>query len=230
MRSTPTTREVAHLAAPVLVVSMGSWEQHGAHLPLDTDTRIADELADRLVRRLTDSVRGPSISVSSSGEHADFAGTLSVGGRVVTDMVVELVRSAHWASGIVIVNGHGGNVSSLTRARDLLESEGRSLCTWSPPLVDPTDSHAGYVETSLMMAIDPATVREDEIRSGPTIPLGDILDVLRDEGLIAISPNGVLGDPRSASAAYGRELLASWEEILVDTVEDWRTRTRESAP
>ncbi len=216
------------MTSPILVVALGSWEQHGPHLPLDTDTRIAEEMVGRLVRRLKDAVRGPTLSVSSSGEHAGFAGTLSIGGQVVTDTVIELVRSADWSCGVVIVNGHGGNVECLERARTRLVAEGRRLLTWSPPLVDVHDSHAGYVETSLMLAIDPDAVRMEDIAIGPTVPLSDIIDDLRQTGVIFVSPNGVLGDPRRADATLGVELLDVWEERLVDLVESWSTTLRGS--
>ena len=198
MRSTepaPTSKEVGEVRSPLVVVALGSWEQHGPHLPLDTDTRIAAEMASRLVNEIPDCVIGPTLAVSSSGEHAGFPGTLSVGSDVVVDILVELVRSADWAAGVIVINGHGGNATCLERARDLLTSEGRDFLAWSPPLVDPTDSHAGYVETSLMLAIDSSAVRFDEIASGPTPRLQDVLAELRVGGVASVSPSGVLGDP-----------------------------------
>jgi mycofactocin precursor peptide peptidase len=224
--SSHTSRAVSLVSSPILVIALGSWEQHGPHLPLDTDTRIAEELVGRLVRRLDDAVRGPTIGVSASGEHAGFAGTLSIGGPIVTETVIELVRSADWASGVVIVNGHGGNVECLEDARVRLTTEGRRLLTWSPPLVDVRDSHAGYVETSLMLAIDPDAVRIADMAGGPTAPLGDIIGELRRGGVISVSPNGVLGDPRGATAARGLELLETWEELLVHHVESWSASLR----
>lgn len=220
---TPTSGDVARRTEPLLVVPLGSWEQHGSHLPLDTDTRIACELADRLTARVPNSVRGPAITVSSSGEHAGFAGTLSIGGPVVTDLLIELVRSADWADGVVIVNGHGGNVDYLVSARQRLVDEGHSVLVWSAPLVDPHDSHAGYVETSLLLAIDPASVRIGEISEAPAPHLDDIIEDLRRHGVMGVSPTGVLGDPRRADASLGHRLLDSWGEDLHRAVTRWRT-------
>lgn len=217
----PTSRDVNDLGSPVLVIALGSWEQHGPHLPLDTDTRIAEELAHRLVQHMTSAVRGPSIGVSSSGEHAGFAGTLSVGGQVLVDTIVELCRSADWARAMVVVNGHGGNNGYLDRARDLLCREGRPILIWSPPSVDPRDSHAGWVETSVMLALDPSAVRTAEIAPGPTPHLDDILDALRHRGVASVSPSGVLGDPQRADPELGRRILATWENDLIHSVTTW---------
>lgn len=221
--TTPTSGDIANKTAPILAVPLGSWEQHGPHLPLDTDTRIAEALVTRLADAHPDIVRGPTISVSSSGEHAGFAGTLSIGGRVVVDMLIELVRSADWAAGVLIVNGHGGNVEYLDQARDLLVGENRSILVWSPPLVDPRDSHAGYVETSVMLALDPHAVRVEEIRSAPAPHLADILPDLRATGIKGVSPSGVLGDPRRADADLGRYLVSTWENELIEAVARWRS-------
>lgn len=225
-RATLTSREIDQISSPVLVIALGSWEQHGPHLPLDTDTRIAEELVARLVQHHVDLVPGPTLTVSSSGEHAGFPGTLSIGGDAVIELLVELVRSAEWVEGVVIVNGHGGNVAHLERARMQLASEGRNVLIWSPPLVDPHDSHAGYVETSVMLAIEPSAVRIDQIDSGSTLALGDILDDLRENGVLSVSPTGVLGDPRRADLELGCSLLSHWEELLVAAVDQWRKAHR----
>ena len=96
---------------PLLAVPVGSCEQHGPHLPLDTDTRIAVALAEGLVGSFEPGqvMVTPPLTITASGEHAGFPGTLSVGAAVVEAMVVEIVRSADWSSGVVLVNGHGGN-------------------------------------------------------------------------------------------------------------------------
>ena len=85
--------------APIVLIPVGSTEQHGPHLPLATDTIIAEELAGRAVHRTDGLMIGPTISVSASGEHAAFPGTLSIGSAVMTSVIVELVRSADWSAG-----------------------------------------------------------------------------------------------------------------------------------
>ena len=88
---------------PIIAVPVGSFEQHGPHLPLDTDTRIATALAKGLAASFEpgDVLIGPALTVTSSGEHAAFPGTLSLGADVVEHLIIELVRSADWSAGVV---------------------------------------------------------------------------------------------------------------------------------
>ena len=81
-------------ARTVLAVPLGSLEQHGPHLPLDTDSRIAGAVAAGLAARCRGVTVAPTVPYGASGEHADFPGTLLLGHAVLSDLLVELVRSA----------------------------------------------------------------------------------------------------------------------------------------
>ena len=145
------------LEAPIVVVPLGSCEQHGPHLPLHTDTLIATALARGLAAGRQDCVVAPALAITASGEHQGFPGTLSIGTEAMTSVLVEVARSAGWASGVVFVNGHGGNLDALRAAVPLLRSEGRDVA-WFPCGVGRGDAHAGRTETSLMLHVEPAAV------------------------------------------------------------------------
>jgi mycofactocin system creatininase family protein len=218
-----TSPEVADARA-VLLVPLGSTEQHGAHLPLDTDTLIAAAIADAAATDLTgrgiDVLVAPALPYGASGEHQGFAGTVSIGSAALQLVVVELVRSVgRDFSLVVLVNGHGGNAEALRAALTLLRAESRPVMVWSPRLVV-GDSHAGHTETSLVLALDPDVVRLDQAEPGVTTPLVELIDELRRGGLVAVTPNGVLGDPTGASADEGRRLLAQLVGDLVAAVVD----------
>jgi creatinine amidohydrolase len=209
--------------APILLVPVGSTEQHGPHLPTATDTIIAEELAGRAVHRTDGLMIGPTIAVSASGEHQGFAGTLSIGVEVMVAMIVELVRSADWAAGVVLVNGHGGNHEALTRAVDTLTAERRPVLCWSPTWPQrrdggPADLHAGRIETSMMLAIDPGLVRLERAVAGPDATI----DELRERGVRSVSPTGVLGDPDGASGGEGERFIAAFVDDLAHRIERWR--------
>ncbi|CAO5256398.1 mycofactocin biosynthesis peptidyl-dipeptidase MftE [Frankia sp. AgKG'84/4] len=210
---------------PVLVLPLGSTEQHGPHLPLDTDTRIAEAVAQGLGSRLAPLLVAPALAFGASGEHAGFPGMLSLGTEVLALALVELVRSADdTAGGVFVVNGHGGNADALRSASKVLVSEGRPLRVWTPTvaLSDAVgvpgaagDLHAGRAETSLLLHLAPELVRLDKAAAGPAPALADLVA----QGVAALSPSGVLGDPAGASAAEGARLL---EAYLLDAAEDLR--------
>ncbi len=208
---------------PIIAIPIGSCEQHGPHLPLDTDTRIAMALAEGLVSSFEpgDVLIGPTLTASSSGEHAGFPGTLSIGADVVEHLIVELVRSADWSAGVVLINGHGGNAAPVQRATNKLLGEGRRVLAWWPHIRN-GDAHAGESETSMMLALAPNLVRMTRAEAGRTEPLVDLIDELRTNGVRAVSPNGVLGDPRSATANHGKALLTRLTIDLVAAVDEWR--------
>ncbi|WP_052337193.1 mycofactocin biosynthesis peptidyl-dipeptidase MftE [Nocardioides alkalitolerans] len=195
----------------LLLVPVGSIEQHGPHLPLDTDSVIAGEVASRVAVHLADEVPvlvAPPIVYGASGEHHGFPGTLSIGTEVLTTLLVELVRSAQlWADRMVFVNAHGGNVFALTAAVTRLRAEGHDAA-WVACATEEVDLHAGLTETSIMLHLRPADVDVRRAEAGCTDALSEILPTLMSGGVRAVSPNGVLGDPTGATAEHGRVLVA----------------------
>lgn len=216
-------------AAPglTLVVPAGSCEQHGPHLPFDTDLRIAESLAGALVDAREDMVLAPPITLGASGEHESFPGTLSIGTDALVTVIVELVRSALPPPGsarpvvfdrVVFVNGHGGNIEAFTRAGELLAAESREVLVWHPRIPE-GDSHAGRTETSLMLHLFPDSVRVDAAEPGSTARWREIGQVVMAEGLRAVTANGILGDPTVATAEEGHELFDALKADLVGVVE-----------
>lgn len=218
-----TWPEVAERASDLLlVVPLGATEQHGPHLPLGTDTAVAVELAQRLAAARDDVVVAPAVPYGSSGEHAGFPGTLSIGGPVAELLIVELVRSADAFGGVVLVSAHGGNAGPLRAAVAVLEAEGRHVLPWEPRIAG-GDAHAGRTETSMLLALDPEAVRMDAAQPGERRPIAEILPELRAGGVAAVSPSGVLGDPTGAAAADGAALLDALAAGLVAAVQAWRS-------
>jgi mycofactocin precursor peptide peptidase len=200
--------QVQRTVRRALLVPLGSLEQHGPHLPLDTDTRIARAVAHEAASGREGVAVAPAIALGASGEHAGFPGTLSIGTPVLTELLVELGRdSARDWEAMLLVNGHGGNRDALDGALARLHAEGRRSAVFH---VSPGggDAHAGRTETSLLLHLDPTVVRHAAAETGETRPVSDLMDRLRRDGVRSVSPNGVLGDPLAATAEEGERLLA----------------------
>lgn len=202
-----TSPDLGSSGVSTLVVPLGATEQHGAHLPLTTDTIIAESVARRLVQARSDCALAPAIGIGASGEHAGFPGTLSIGTEALTSVLIELTRdAARDYARVAIVNGHGGNAAAIQAASGVCEHEGRRLevlhCHFPGG-----DAHAGRTETSVMLHLAPELVRLDLAEAGNTAPVSELLPAMRAGGVRAVSSNGVLGDPAAASAAEGARLV-----------------------
>jgi mycofactocin system creatininase family protein len=214
----------------VLVVPVGSLEQHGPHLPLDTDTRIAVAVARGACASVSGVALAPAIGIGASGEHRDFPGTLSIGTAALTGCLIELGRhsSLHWRA-MLLVNGHGGNTEALRTVTARLGYEGRVCRIWHATLPG-GDAHAGRLETSIMLALAPQAVLMSAAAAGCRLPIEELMPALRAGGVRAVSPNGVLGDPCGASAAEGRKLLTELTSGLRETLQRLLNNMTEGEP
>ena len=217
--ATNTWSQIANRESTVLLLPLGSCEQHGPHLPLDTDTQIAQHLCAQAAQQDNRILIAPSLSITASGEHAGFPGTLSIGTEALTQVLIEIVRSADWCNGVVFVNGHGGNTDAVTAAVRTLKSEQRNVASWWPR-IEHGDAHAGASETSMMLAIDPSRVNMAKAEAGSTKPIGEISEQLRSGGVRAVSANGVLGDPTTATSEHGKSLLSQLTQDLVTFINE----------
>lgn len=223
-----TWQEIEAVGEAVLAVPLGATEQHGPHLPLETDTAIAVAVAAGAAAERPQVIVAPALPYGSSGEHAGFPGTISIGQEATELVLVELCRSAAASFGrVLFVCGHGGNVVPVNRAVKRLRGEGREVRAWSPRWEG--DAHAGRLETSLMLAVAPALVRTDRAAPGNTEPVEELFGDLVARGVRPLAANGVLGDPTDASAEEGRELLAAAVADLVAVVDAWALGRREAA-
>ncbi|MBE1599968.1 creatininase family protein [Streptomyces stelliscabiei] len=245
MRETGRPRTYDQLTAPdvsarlsrhsVLVLPIGSTEQHGPHLPLNTDTVIAERFAQMLVGRYGDHHdlwALPALPYGLSPEHAWSAGVVSLKTTTFSsllDTIVGQYVSATTARRLLIVNGHGGNRGVLeTLAYELQQTYGIAVCVINPVSLSPEatvselpEIHAGVRETSMMLALAPDMVHLGRIPADHTPDPGrreEIQRLILRRGTAwpwsscdpAISSLGIIGgDPRKASAAAGHSIIAS---------------------
>ncbi|NBM16241.1 creatininase family protein [Streptomyces sp. GC420] len=218
-----TTADVGAAGARVAVLPVGSFEQHGAYLPLVTDTVVACVIA-REVAAAHPVLHLPPLTVSCSHEHADWPGTVSISATTLHAIVRDIAGSLH-RSGIkslILVNGHGGNYVLRNVVQESAGGGTRMALFPGPADWDTarteagvltpshSDMHAGELETSILLHAHPELVRAGYETSDF---LADDRKHLLTLGMSAYTESGVIGRPSEASAEKGKKLLAS----LVDS-------------
>jgi creatinine amidohydrolase/Fe(II)-dependent formamide hydrolase-like protein len=220
----------------VALLPVGAIEQHGPHLPLDTDAFDADYLARRVAERCSDPkpVVLPLLPYGVSYHHDDFPGTISVSNEALSQMVYDIGVSCarNGVTKLVIVNGHGGNSATLQFAAQMINRDANIFTcvdTGESSDVDlarlcetDNDVHAGEIETSTSLAIRPDLVEMEAAAAFVPSFSSRYLDFTAKRSVewyartARISPNGVLGDPTRASAVKG---AAIWEVMIANLVE-----------
>lgn len=214
----------------ILCLPVGSIEQHGPHLPINTDVVLAEEFTRRMIERWVDTYdlwQLPTLSVSLAREHEWAPGTLSLSIQGMTALVRDLARDIARslpARNMAIINGHGGNRGILEAlAQDLRADFGLNVCIMHPTSwVDAGSTsgvpeiHGGNNETSMMLAAAPTLVRRDRIAKLTASPRAEsVRATILDPGVTwpwttderQIADMGVIGDAKSASAEFGAQLL-----------------------
>lgn len=220
------------------IVVLGAQEQHGTHLPLGTDSIWGEHLAAMIADRLGGALIAPLVPVGVSPEHMRFAGTISLRpetfAAVVQDYVSSLAR--HGFRRIVLLPSHGGNFAPLEAELSGLRKRNPDveLVAYTDLLglveaatkiaetvgVSPAEAgaHAGEWETSMMLEVEPVSVRPEVGEAGYLGPLAPVLDQINREGMESVAPNGVLGDPAKATADHGRAYLERVADLLTDYI------------
>ncbi|MGD1053713.1 MAG: creatininase family protein [Candidatus Dormibacteria bacterium] len=213
--ASPALRGAPH---GVALWPIGATEQHGPHLPVDTDSRIAETVCRLAAGRAEGTAVLPTLAVGCSAAHTDrWPGTLAVLPRTLIGLVAEVatwIEASGWER-LLLVNGHVGNVAPLRCAVDELRHTRASLHaavvnTWELHTGvlaafsdDAADWHANRAETSLLMVIAPELVGDRAAADDPDRTRGTVFPW----NVAATSRNGVTGRPSDATAAEGRQLL-----------------------
>lgn len=229
----------------VALLPVGSIEQHGPHLPLDTDAFDAQYLASAVAERCRSPkpIVLPLIPYGVSYHHDDFSGTISIGNETLAQMVYEigLCAARNGLTKLVIINGHGGNAPALNFAAQQINRDAHIfVCVDTGETSDvdiysmidtPNDVHAGEIETSTSLALRPELVRMDLAKKMVPRFSSRYLDFTSKRGISwyaftkKISDSGVMGDPTRASAEKGRKMWDVMIEHLVAFVEELKSLT-----
>ncbi|MFD0580936.1 creatininase family protein [Dactylosporangium darangshiense] len=220
--TTATSVDERHRAAAVAVLPVGSFEQHGEHLPLTTDTVVACAIAAAIAERYQ-LLLLPPVTIACSHEHAAWPGTVSISATTLSAVVRDIAASLE-RSGIhqlAIVNGHGGNyvLSNIVQEANV----GARRMTLYPTRTEwdaarsaakltssgHDDMHAGELEVSMLLHVAPHLVRDGFVSGDHAAP--DRTHLLL-HGMAAYTASGVIGYPSAGSAAKGAALMESLTE------------------
>lgn len=233
--------ETALRASAILCLPMGSMEQHGPHLPLNTDTILAEAFTARIVERWGEAYdlwRLPPLAIGLSREHDWAPGTLSLSVAGMTALIRDLGREIVRAlptRNLLIVNAHGGNRGILEAlGREMRADFGLNLCALhTGALMSPVSNaaipeiHAGRDETSAMLVLAPHLVRREAIAELKGTPDGEAVRALILDPAASfpwssddrrIAETGVIGDAREASVEHGNAVVARVVEAAGDVL------------
>jgi len=225
-----------------VVFAVGSNEQHGPSLPLSTDTVLGDALALAVAGKLGKALKAPTVSVGCSEHHMRFPGTITLRKETLQNVIRDYVNSLaqHGFKRIVVLPSHGGNFGPLAEIaeelkkahpgvkvvvyHDLQAFAGTMMKTGVRLGVSPEASgaHAGESEVSMMMHVAGGLVKKSKVSESKGYVGKFDEEVARRifaEGIGALSPIGVLGDARGASAEHGKAYVEDLAEAIVKYIE-----------
>lgn len=209
-----------------IIIPLGSTEQHGPHLPVSTDTIIAEYFANKLTKKI------PSYSISGipsgvSFEHRPFF-NISITSDLLSELLTQICISLgeNGFNQIIILNGHRGNMGVVQYVPQKVEKISQNVKVFGInywQLIERDFDHGGIVETSLMLAISPKLVQMRKAKSGHLNK--EMLNTtyssfLSNSSSFRITRNGVLGDPRNATKEEGKKIISTTLKNLERTINE----------
>ncbi len=218
----PQLRKIIKRKKQVAVIPVGSIEQHGPHLPVSTDSEIVTEIA-RKISEKKNYLLVPTINFGVSREHAPFF-NLSLNESTLEKLILDLSESLfeNNIKTIFIINGHHGNLKAIKNIDKKLKKKLKNkikvftLSYWH--YMERDFDHAGFVETSLMLAISKKVkmnlARKGLITDKMTKQEINKIGKMASKSFPKVTKNGIWGDPRKASKKDGKKLFAEILENL----------------
>lgn len=216
----PTLRNTIKKRKIVAVVPVGSIEQHGKHLPISTDSDIVTVIAKKISQK-GNYLLLPTISYGVSFEHAPMF-NISVRQSILKSILTDICRSLfdNGIHTIFILNGHHGNQNALRSLEKKFSTKKNNVFVFSYwHFMEQRFDHAGFVETSIMLAIEPKNVKMNKAKKGlvtEELPRREVqrLNRLASRSFPSATKSGIWGDPTKASAKKGKKMMAEITQNL----------------
>jgi creatinine amidohydrolase len=210
----PTLRKILNNKKQVAVIPVGSIEQHGPHLPISTDSDIVTEISKKICE-INNFLLLPTINYGVSFEHSPFV-NLSLTKTTLQHVLVELCTSLfkNKIKSVFIINGHHGNQDAIKNIDKKLKKVSKNLKVFSFSywhFMDRDFDHAGFVETSIMLAISKnvkmSLAKKGLVTEGMSKKEIKELGKLASKSFPKVTKNGVWGDPRKATKSDGKKII-----------------------
>lgn len=212
------------------VLPVGSYEQHGPHLPMETDTLIACSIASKIAERYNCLQLGP-MTVSCSQEHSGFYPSIWISPGTLMAIITDVMQalSFHGVDKLCIVNAHGGNHILENIAQEANIKGKRMLVVPRAPILQAAidrsglrhstkeDMHAGELETSILLAEHPELVQMDLAQDQQTSER----TLLHLHGLRYYTESGVVGFPKQATPLKGTKVLSELMSALSPLIDEF---------
>ncbi len=225
-----------------VLISIGSIESHGVHMPLGVDTLIPTHLL-KMIEGRTDVLMTPVLPFGACETLAPYPGTINLGGELVYQLLGQVCNELyrHGARHFIILNGHGGNIKSIERVGTDLRAKGAllAICNWWLMAWDMNPAwkggHGGGEETAAILGINPDLV--DKSLYGGDLVLKDVSPELKATGFNSVEYKGVTVNvvryvteitdsgwigpdhPNTATEEWGKEMLQATADYLVDFID-----------
>lgn len=223
-----TSEEIKNLKPKVAILPIGSFEQHGYHLPMTTDTLIAEAIS-KSICELRNILLLPPITITCSQEHNGFYGNAFISSKTLSNIIIDIVDSLKFSeiNALVLVNGHGGNyiLRNITQELNALGKKILLFPTaehWKQALLYASiktslheDMHAGEIETSILLHLYPDFIRKDKMID----ELASDRSFLHFLGMKGYTKSGVIGVPSLANKTKGKLLLESLSKSAIEDID-----------
>jgi len=209
-----------------VIIPLGSIEQHGPHLPVTTDILIAEYMANQISKTIPAYVM-PGIPYGVSYEHESFF-NISISSDLLSELLTQVCISLaeNGFRSIIILNGHHGNMGVLQYVPQKVASKNPKLNVFSINywnLIEREFDHAGFVETSLMLSINPKLVQMNKAKPGYSDKKrlhATYSTFLNNPSSFKITKNGVWGDPTKANSSDGRKIMSTAIKNIIRSIKE----------
>ena len=240
----PEIEEAMANGYDTVVCTFGATEQHGLHLPMGTDCIWGEALGLSITKALGNALQLPGVRIGRSDHHLAFAGSLSVSESTFNGIVHDICHNMahHGFKHIALIPTHGGNFQPIGKAAELVRPTlpNTNIIAYDNlfGFIDVLTGvsikngfaqthtrigHAGEAETSLILSLRSDLVHLDLAEAGFTDDPLKNAEKLFNEGLKAITENGVLGDPEGAQAKYGAGYMQAMTDHFVKFIQNARS-------